>query len=148
MTQLGLESLSKTKLDEEWLTGAQTYLGLTVSGYPNMFHIYGPQGPTLLSNGPTTVEVQGRWIADCIQKMQHNNIKYINPKHDASVAWKKNLVELNNQMLFPTVRSTYMGGSIPGKVYEPVCFPGGIPLYAKKIRKALDDMSGFEVVSN
>ncbi|KAL7782420.1 hypothetical protein V8C37DRAFT_113458 [Trichoderma ceciliae] len=148
MTQLGLESLSKSKLDEEWLSGALTYLGLTVSGYPNMFHIYGPQGPTLLSNGPTTVEVQGRWIADCIQKMQLNNIKYINPKHEASVAWKKDLVDLNNQMLFPTVRSTYMGGSIPGKVYEPVCFPGGIPWYAKLVRKALDDMSGFEIVSN
>ncbi|KAH6603719.1 steroid monooxygenase [Trichoderma cornu-damae] len=144
----GLESLSNTKLDEEWLSGAHTYLGLTVSGYPNMFHIYGPQGPTLLSNGPTTVEVQGRWIADCIQKMQLNNIKYINPKHEASVAWKKNLVNLNNQSLFPTVRSTYMGGSVPGKVYEPVCFPGGIPQYAKLVRNALDDMSGFEVVCN
>ncbi|EHK20522.1 uncharacterized protein TRIVIDRAFT_77573 [Trichoderma virens Gv29-8] len=148
MTQLGLESISKTKLDEEWLSGAHTYLGLTVSGYPNMFHIYGPQAPTLLSNGPTTVEVQGRWIADCIQKMQKNNIKYINPKREASVAWKKNIIDMNNQMLFPTVRSTYMGGSIPGKVYEPVCFPGGIPMYAMSIRTALDDMSGFDVVSN
>ncbi|TFA97784.1 Baeyer-Villiger monooxygenase [Trichoderma ghanense] len=148
MTQLGLESLSNTKLEDEWLTGAVTYLGLTVSGYPNMFHIYGPQAPTLLSNGPTTVELQGRWIADCIQKMRMNNIKYINPKRESAVAWKKDIVDINNQMLFPTVRSTYMGGSIPGKVYEPVCYPGGIPKYAKLIRHALDDMSGFDVVSN
>ncbi|EGR50085.1 uncharacterized protein TRIREDRAFT_76230 [Trichoderma reesei QM6a] len=148
MTQLGLESVNNTKLDEEWVTGAVTYLGLTVSGYPNMFHIYGPQAPTLLSNGPTTVELQGRWIADCIQKMRMNNIKYINPKREAAVAWKKDIVDINNQMLFPTVRSTYMGGSIPGKVYEPVCYPGGIPKYAKLIRHALDDMSGFDVVSN
>ncbi|PTB65004.1 FAD/NAD(P)-binding domain-containing protein [Trichoderma citrinoviride] len=148
MTQLGLESVSNTKLEEEWVTGALTYLGLTVSGYPNMFHIYGPQAPTLLSNGPTTVEVQGRWIADCIQKMQKHNIKYINPKLESAVAWKKKVVDINNQMLFPTCRSTYMGGSIPGKVYEPVCFPGGIPKYAILIREALDDMSGFNVVSN
>ncbi|KAL7905268.1 hypothetical protein GGI35DRAFT_142588 [Trichoderma velutinum] len=148
MTQLGLESVSKTKLEEEWLSGAQTYLGLTVSGYPNMFHIYGAQAPTLLSNGPTTVEVQGRWIADCIQKMERSNIKYINPKREASIAWKKDIVDANDQTLFPTTRSTYMGGSIPGKVYEPVCFPRGIPLYAKLIRNALDDMSGFEVISN
>lgn len=148
MTQLGLESVTKTKLEEEWLPGAQTYLGLTVSGYPNMFHIYGPQAPTLLSNGPTTIEVQGRWIADCIQKMEKNNIKYINPKRESAIAWKKEIVAANDQTLFPTTRSTYMGGSIPGKVYEPVCFSRGIPTYAKLIRGALDDMSGFDVVSN
>ncbi|PON22632.1 hypothetical protein TGAM01_v208521 [Trichoderma gamsii] len=148
MTQLGLESLSKTKLEEEWISGAETYLGLTVSGYPNMFFLYGAQAPTLFSNGPTTIEVQGRWIADCIHKMQLKDIKYINAKHAASVAWKKNIVDLTNEMLVPTVKSTYMGGSDPKKIFEPVCYPSGIPKYAKDIRKALDDMSGFEVVYN
>jgi cation diffusion facilitator CzcD-associated flavoprotein CzcO len=148
MTQLGLESINNTKLQEEWLPGAKTYLGTTVSGYPNMFHIYGPHGPTLLSNGPTTVELQGRWIADAIEKMRLNDIKYINPKGEAAETWKKQIVDINNTMLFPTTRSTYMGGSIPGKVYEPVCFPGGIPEYAIQIRKALDDLNGFDVVKN
>ncbi|KAM0452520.1 hypothetical protein ACHAPV_009416 [Trichoderma viride] len=148
MTQLGLESLSKTKLEEEWTSGVETYLGLTVNGYPNMFYLYGPQAPTLFSNGPTTIEVQGRWITDCIQKMQLKDIKYINAKHAASVAWKKNIVDLTNEMLVPTVRSTYMGGSIPNKIFEPVCYPSGVPKYAKDIRAALDDMSGFEVVYN
>lgn len=146
MTQLGLESIHDTKLQEEWVTGANTYLGVTTSGYPNMFHMYGPHGPTLLSNGPSTVEVQGRWIADCIDKLNRQSIKYINPTREASNKWKEYILELNNKSLFPTTRSTYMGGSIPGKVYEPVCFSGGIPLYKREIRKALDEMSGFEVV--
>ncbi|KAK1254022.1 hypothetical protein MKX08_008017 [Trichoderma sp. CBMAI-0020] len=148
MTQLGLESLSKTKLEEEWVSGAETYLGLTVNGYPNMFYLYGPQAPTLFSNGPTTIEVQGRWITDCIQKMQLKDIKYINAKHAASVAWKKNIIDLTNEMLVPTVKSTYMGGSDPNKIFEPICYPSGIPKYARDIRRALDDMSGFEVVYN
>lgn len=148
MTQLGLESINNTKLQQEWLPGANTYLGTTVSGYPNMFHIYGPHGPTLLSNGPTTVELQGRWIADAIDKMRLGDVKYVNPTREASDAWKKQIVDLNNGMLFPTTRSTYMGGSIPGKAYEPVCFPGGIPEYAIQIRKALDGWEGFDVVKN
>lgn len=146
MTQLGLKSINETKLEEEWKNGADTYLGTTVGGYPNMFHIYGVHGPTLLSNGPTTVEVQGRWIADCITKMEMNKIKYINPKPDAVKAWKEHIIELNNRTLFPTTRSTYMGGSIPGKIREPVCYAGGIPLYAVEIRTALDTMSGFDKV--
>ncbi|KAK8067402.1 cyclopentanone monooxygenase [Apiospora hydei] len=148
MTQLGLESINKTKLEEEWSTGAQTYLGTSVSGYPNMFHIYGPHGPTLFSNGPSTVEVQGRWIADMVDKMQRRGIKYVNPKAEAAAAWKKHVVELNDRTLFPTTRSTYMGGNMPGKPYEPVCYVGGIPAYKTEIREALDSMQGFEVVAN
>ncbi|KAI1085163.1 FAD/NAD(P)-binding domain-containing protein [Whalleya microplaca] len=147
MTQLGLKSINDTKLQEEWVNGAKTYLGTTVGGYPNMFHIYGVHGPTLLSNGPSTVEVQGRWIADCIDKIKAKNLKYINPKPEAVQNWKNHVVELNNKSLFPTTRSTYMGGSIPGKVYEPVCYSGGIPKYVREIREALDHMEGFEQVA-
>lgn len=146
MTQLGLESISKTNLQDEWKDGANTYLGMTVSGYPNMFHIYGAHGPTLLSNGPSTVEVQGRWIVDCLEKMKLEGISYINPKPEASKAWKDHIVKLNNMSLFPTTRSTYMGGSIPGKAFEPVCYAGGIPTYVTEIRQALDTMEGFEIV--
>ncbi|KAJ6145440.1 steroid monooxygenase protein [Penicillium chermesinum] len=148
MTQLGLQSIQNTKLQEEWAPGAKTYLGTTVSGYPNMFHIYGVHGPTLLSNGPTTVEVQGRWIADIIQKMERNKIKYINPKPEAADKWKDHVVEINQQTLFPTTKSTYMGGSIPDKIFEPVCYAGGIPAYVREIRAALDSMDGFEVVGH
>lgn len=148
MTQLGLKSINNTKLEEEWVNGAKTYLGTTVGGYPNMFHIYGVHGPTLLSNGPSTVEVQGRWIADCIDKMKAKDLKYINPKSEAVQNWKNHVIELNDKSLFPTTRSTYMGGSIPGKVYEPVCYSGGIPRYVQEIREALDHMTGFEKVAN
>ncbi|KAK8855023.1 hypothetical protein PGQ11_010935 [Apiospora arundinis] len=148
MTQLGLESIHQTKLQDEWTAGAQTYLGTSVSGYPNMFHIYGAHGPTLLSNGPSTVEVQGRWIADLVDKCQRQDIKYVNPRAEAAAAWKRRVVELNDKTLFPTTKSTYMGGNVPGKAYEPVCYSGGIPAYKKEIRDALDSMQGFEVVAN
>lgn len=90
--------------------------------------------------------IQGRWIADAIDKIETGGIKYIDPKLEAADAWKQHIVELNDKSLFPTTRSTYMGGSIPGKVYEPVCYSGGIPAYAIEIREALDHMEGFDVV--
>lgn len=147
MTQLGLRSIHGAELEKEWINGAKTFLGTTVSGYPNMFHIYGAHGPTLLSNGSTSVAVQGRWIADAIAKIEANGVKYINPKTEAADAWKKHVVELNNRTLFPTTKSTYMGGSIPGKAYEPVCYSGGIPTYAIEIRRALDSWENtFDIV--
>lgn len=143
---MGLKSIHNTTLQDEWKKAANTYLGVTVSGYPNMFHLYGPHGPTLLSNGPSTVEVQGRWIADCIRKMELEKIKYINPSPEATQAWKQTINDLSNASLFPTTRSTYMGGSVPGKAFEQVNFAGGIGKYAEVIRQRLDGWEGFEVV--
>lgn len=36
---MGLKSIESTELESEWKAAANTYLGLTVSGYPNMFHM-------------------------------------------------------------------------------------------------------------
>jgi cation diffusion facilitator CzcD-associated flavoprotein CzcO len=148
MTHMGLKNVNGTALQDEWKAAAHTYLGTTVSGYPNMFHLYGPHGPTLLSNGPSSVEIQGRWIVDAIKKIQREDIKYIDPTPEATKAWKAKINELSDKSLFPTTRSTYMGGSLPGKAFEQTNWAGGIPAYKETIRAALPTLEGFRVVHN
>lgn len=143
----GLKSIHGTYLKDEWKASANTYLGLTVPGYPNMFHIYGPHGPTLLSNGPSSVSVQGRWIRDAINMITRQGIKYVDATKEASVEWKKRINDLSNATLMPTTRSTYMGGSVPGKAFEQVNFAGGIGVYRDEIRTALNDWKGFKTVA-
>ena len=116
MTNMGLKSINGTYLQDEWKNGANTYLGTTISGYPNMFHMYGPHGPTLLSNGPSSIEVQTRWIRDAINMANRQGLKYINATEEASKEWKARVNALGAITLFPTTRSTYMGGTVPGKV--------------------------------
>lgn len=106
MTAMGLHNVKGVTLKDQWKKAAQTYLGTTVAGYPNMFHLYGPHGPTLLSNGPTSVEVQGRWITDVIKQCERDGIKYINPTDEASKEWKKKINALSDISLFPTTKST------------------------------------------
>jgi hypothetical protein len=102
-----------------------------------MFSIYGAQAPTLLNNGPTTMEIQGR----C------GGVKYINPKTEAASKWKQRVVNLNNVTLFPTTKSTYIGGNVPGKAFEPLTYAAGLPAYKNEIRAALNNWTeGFEVV--
>ncbi|KAL1638079.1 hypothetical protein SLS58_009005 [Diplodia intermedia] len=146
MTNMGLRSVHGTTLKDEWKDAAYTYLGTTVSGYPNMFHLYGPHGPTLLSNGPTSIEVQSRWIVDAIKAVDRAGLKCIDPTPEASRAWKARINELSDASLFPTTRSTYMGGSLPGKPFEQVNYAGGIPQYAREIREALPGFKGFRTV--
>ncbi|GAD95023.1 steroid monooxygenase [Paecilomyces variotii No. 5] len=146
MTSMGLQSIHGKSLKDEWKAGAYTYLGTTVSGYPNMFHLYGPHGPTLLSNGPTSVEIQGRWISDAIKQIERQGVKYIDPLPEAAASWKKKINELSDISLFPTTKSTYMGGSMPDKVFEQVNYAGGEYAYNQELRQALPQFKGFNVV--
>lgn len=144
MTSMGLKSINGTYLKDEWKSSANTYLGTTISGYPNMFHIYGPHGPTLLSNGPSAVEIQGRWIRDAINKINKEGLKSINATPEATKAWKQRINDLSNATLLPTTRSTYMGGSVPGKAFEQVNYAGGVDKYRSEIREVLKDWRGFK----
>lgn len=111
-----------------------------------MFHLYGPQGPTLLCNGPTSVEVQGRWIRDAILAITRQGVKLIDPTLEASKAWKQRINDISNTTLFPTCKTTHMGGDIPGKPFEQVSYPGGLPSYTRELRNALEGWKGFRVV--
>lgn len=74
-------------------------------------------------------------------------LKYINPKKEASDAWKKRVDDLGNAILFPTTRSTYMDGSVLGKKFEMTCYAGSVGAYHDKIRPALTNWQGFETVA-
>ncbi|KAI2913483.1 hypothetical protein CBS147371_6897 [Aspergillus niger] len=146
LTNLGLRSTEGTYLKDEWAATVHTYLGLTIHGYPNLFFTYGPQAPTALSNGPTTIEVQGRWIVDAIRAMERRGIKSVEPTLSAMHGWKHRIEELSNLTLLPTTRSTYMGGTFPGKPFEQLNYTVGIPGYKGEIRRVLPTFEGFKVV--
>ncbi|KAH3917918.1 hypothetical protein HBI56_178770 [Parastagonospora nodorum] len=142
MKNMGLKDVNGVELSEKWKNGTYTYLGMTMSGFPNCFFLYGAQGPTAFSNGPTCVEVQGDWIVDAIKKMKEENIEYCEPTHEAEQEWRKTVMELSDKTLFPQTKSWYMGDNIPGKLREQLNFAGGFPLYKELTRASLD--KGFE----
>lgn len=115
---------------------------MSCSGYPNMFFLYGAQGPTAFSNGPSCVECQGEWIVDAIKKLKDEGIKYIDPLRESEEQWRKNVTDLSDKTLFPSANSWYMGANIPGKPREQLNYAGGIPLYEKECRESLDN--GFK----
>jgi cation diffusion facilitator CzcD-associated flavoprotein CzcO len=164
MKNMGLKDTEGKDLAERWKTGTWTYLGMTCNGFPvsdiinrlqewnlltdtlqNMFFLYGAQGPTAFSNGPTCVEVQGDWIVDAIATMQKTNKSTIEATREAETQWHALVTELSDKTLFPGTDSWYMGANIPGKPREQLNFPGGFPRYEKECRDALDGFKGFIV---
>lgn len=148
LMDMGLRNINGVRLEDEWKNSVSTYLGLSISGYPNLFFTYGPHASSAFSNGPSTIEVQGRWIAETIKLMEEKSIKSIDPTLEAQKAWKDKINALSNQSLVPTVPSTWMGGTFPGKPFEQLNYTGGLPTYKEEINGVLPELKGFNVVMN
>jgi cation diffusion facilitator CzcD-associated flavoprotein CzcO len=65
------------RLDEVWSTGAEAYLGTTVSGFPNLFFIVGPN--TGLGHGSMVfmIEAQVRYILSSMKAMRARKIESV-----------------------------------------------------------------------
>jgi cation diffusion facilitator CzcD-associated flavoprotein CzcO len=57
------------KLHTEWKSGPEAYLGITVSGYPNLFMIYGPNTGSLTNTIIFLLEKQARYAREAIERI-------------------------------------------------------------------------------
>ncbi|PGH34995.1 hypothetical protein GX50_02129 [[Emmonsia] crescens] len=142
MKQIDIRGPSGISLTDKWVNGSLTYLGMSVSGFPNMFFTYGPQAPTALCNGPTCAELQGNWIADCLNYMREKNLSTIDATLEAEAAWKQDVHNFAHASLLPTTKSWYMGDNIPGKPREALNYLGGVPRYGESCRTCAE--KGYE----
>ena len=102
-------------LKDAWSEGPQTYLGLTVAGFPNLFTITGPGSPSVIGNVITNCEYHVDWIAECVTHMRRYGLATIEPDEEAQVAWGRHVAEVADRTLFPKANSWYLGVNIPGK---------------------------------
>ncbi|THZ99579.1 FAD/NAD(P)-binding domain-containing protein [Aureobasidium pullulans] len=144
-TGMGSKERQGVDLREKWKEGVKTHLGMTAPSLPNMFMVYSPQAPTALSNGTTTIEVQGDLVADMIKKMHEEGIETIEARPEAADKWAADIQEMNEQTLFPLTNSWYMGANIPGKKREQLDYLAGIETYERVCKEAIESWSGFEV---
>ncbi|THV05889.1 FAD/NAD(P)-binding domain-containing protein [Dendrothele bispora CBS 962.96] len=143
ITSINVKGTDGKPIATKWKEdGVHTYLGMTVATYPNMFIIYGPQGPTAFCNGPSCLELQGEWIVDCIKHMLKHGYTSIEADKVAENAWRQTVIDTTNKTLVPLAKSWYMGANIPGKKIEPLNFPGGVPSYRKLITDVVE--KGYE----
>jgi cation diffusion facilitator CzcD-associated flavoprotein CzcO len=130
-------------LQKKWADGPRSYLGLAISGFPNLFTITGPGSPSVLSNMLPSIEQHVNWIADCIAYMRERDLERIDATVDAERAWVDHVNEVADETLFPTCNSWYVGANIPGKprVFMPYL---GYPQYVEKCNEiAANQYEGF-----
>jgi len=129
---------------DKWKDGPRTYMGMTVSGFPNMFIVTGPGSPSVLANCIMTAEVDIDWIGDCIAWLDSKGYQTIEAEQEAQDKWVAHVSDLASHTLYPKANSWYMGDNIPGKPRVFLPYIGGLGNFVATTRaKAAADYEGF-----
>lgn len=96
-------------LRKKWIDGPQTNFGLSVSGFPNMLTLAGPQSGSVATNFPRGIEEAVNWCSQMLQHLFDNDISYFNPKPDAESFWGHQVQEMSERILFGKEQSWFTG---------------------------------------
>lgn len=78
-------------LSEEWKSAPEAYLGTTVSGFPNMFFIIGPNTGLGHNSMVYMIEAQVAYITDAIKKARELGSKYMDIKQDIQTTYNEEM---------------------------------------------------------
>ncbi|BBK31354.1 cyclohexanone monooxygenase [Stella humosa] len=133
-------------LADSWQGGPQTYLGLTVPGFPNLFIITGPGSPGVKSQMIHSIEQHTDWVADCLAHLRDHGLSRIEARPDAGEEWVAHVNEVANSTLYPLANSWYVGANIPGKPRIFMPYVAGVGVYRQKCDQvAAAGYEGFEL---
>lgn len=115
-----LTSLDPTGLDgrtiaKHWDAGPRTYLGILVSGFPNLMMIQGPQSPSVKYHMAMGTERQVGWITSLLLSMRSRGATTVEAEPEAEDEWSAEVAEVADGTLYMKTSSWYWGSNIPGK---------------------------------
>ncbi len=133
-------------LAEHWDGGPQTYLGIMVSGFPNMFMITGPGSPGVKAQMISAIEQHMDWIADYLATAQAKGYSRIEATREAELSWGAHVTDVANGTLFVHANSWYLGANVPGKPRVFMPYVGGFNNYSRKCAEvAANGYEGFRL---
>jgi cation diffusion facilitator CzcD-associated flavoprotein CzcO len=136
-------------LREKWFDNPSTFLGMLVSGFPNLLMPSGPQSGSASTNYPRGIENGVNWCTDLLDYMRSRDLQYAEATEDAEERWTGHVVKMYSVMLMRKAQSWFTGynsnvdGHEAGKVRYMV-YNGGTPKYVATINEvAAKDYEGI-----
>lgn len=79
----------RVHLRDAWADGAQAYLGITTSGFPNLFMLYGPN--TNAGSVLYMIECQADYVVRLLQRIEHDELAWVDVRPDVMAAYNERL---------------------------------------------------------
>lgn len=132
LTEMDVRGNQNQSLKDVWADRLETYAGVLVPNFPNMFLICGPHVP--FGNMPVVVDIGLNWIGKTIRYMEENKLTKINVTNKAVEAWAAHLDECFKATLMADYAEKsgawFVGANIPGKPKNVLFYFGGVPGWA------------------
>ena len=125
-------------LREKWFDNPTTFLGMMVSGFPNLLMPSGPQSGSASTNYPRGIENGVDWCTELLEYMWERDLTYLEATEEAEKRWTDHVVKMYSVMLMRKAQSWFTGynsnveGHEAGKVRYMV-YNGGTPKYVASI---------------
>ena len=134
LDRINITGRNGQSLKSKWQAGPVSYLGLSVSGFPNLFIMTGPGSPSVLANMVVGAEQHSEWISECIKHIEENTLSAIEASKTAENEWVEHINNVADTTIYPTCNSWYLGANIPGKPRIFMPYVGGFQRYERKCK--------------
>ncbi len=129
-------------LNEAWRDGAEAHLGLSVTGFPNMFILYGPNTNLGAGSIITILESQIAYVMEAVRALERTGARWIEVREDAQSSFNDDLQRRLTESVW-TAGCTNWYRAPSGKVTNN--WPGTTSEYRRRIRRP--DPADFRLVS-
>lgn len=93
LSPMEISGLKGKKLNEEWKDGAESYLGMTVKDFPNLYMLYGPNTNLGHNSIIYMLESQIKYALESVKALYKNNLKYLNTRSDIQTIFNARIQE-------------------------------------------------------
>jgi cation diffusion facilitator CzcD-associated flavoprotein CzcO len=108
LVPMEIEGRAGRTLQKEWEGGPRTYLGITTSGFPNFFMMYGPNTNLGHNSIIFMIECQTRYIVSCIEQILERDLATMDLRRHVMEAYDEKLQrELERTAWAATPKSWY-----------------------------------------
>lgn len=144
LSRIDVRGVGGQTLKDKWRDGPQTYMGIQVSGFPNLLINGGPHGKGGIGNSPRCAEPLVWWLVDLVTHMREEGFTRVEADADAEKKWTAHVNELAGSSMASKVKSYSFGDNIPGKPHVYVAYSGSLPDFVTQLEEtAAGGYEGF-----
>ena len=141
--RIDIRGVNGQSLREKWADEPDTFLGITVSGFPNMFMPTGPQSGSASTNFPRGIELGVDWVTELLQFVRKQDHSRVEATPEAEADWSAYVAMLYEIMLLRNAQGWFTGYNSNVEGHEKgtrrhVVFNAGTPKYRQKITEVAE----------
>jgi len=94
LAPMQIKGLGGVELNQAWRDGAEAYKGISVSGFPNLFLLYGPNTNLGHNSILYMLESQFAYVLNCLDALQQQGLRYMDVKPQVQQRFNQHLQQV------------------------------------------------------